>query len=132
VLRGLIGERHEPGVYFHERGAAMTAEHTSDNLPTPEERLRLVLADAPAGTWAIGVAIDLLIAAADDLGRLRRERAAALESVVWRANWMARATAAISALMDELDPDTEDPLWAELVELEAEEFNDGDEEDDDV
>ncbi len=110
----------------------MTAEHTSDNLPTPEERLRLVLADAPAGTWAIGVAIDLLIAAADDLGRLRRERAAALESVVWRANWMARATAAISALMDELDPDTEDPLWAELVELEAEEFNDGDEEDDDV
>lgn len=67
--------------------------------------------------------------AANEIERLRRERAAAPQSVVWRANWMDRAVNAISELRDELDPDDTDPLWSSLLDLIAEEFNDGDEAD---
>lgn len=49
----------------------METRDTSERAPVPEERLRLVLADAPEGTWAIGVAVDLLTAVADEMARQR-------------------------------------------------------------
>lgn len=69
--------------------------------------------------------------AADEIDRLARERAAALESVLALSSWQRRAVNAIGALRDELDPDDTDPIWSPLFDLLAEEFGDDANEDDD-
>lgn len=60
-----------------------------------------------------------------EIERLRRERDAALKSVVWFSDWTTRATNAMGELLDELDPDTTDPVWSDIRDLLAEEYDDG-------